>query len=85
MKYKGFIIEPHYCAGSDFTINKQGEVKARKPTAKDIEYYNILDPMEGMKKHCAEFTIKECKETIDNLLLVLNMNSNSPSDWAKLS
>ena len=84
MKYKGFIIEPYYSAGSDFTITAQGETKLRKPTSKDIEYYNILDPMEGMKKHCAEFTIKECKATIDSLLIVLNMKSNSPSDWAKL-
>lgn len=83
MKYKGFIIEPSYYVGSDFTI-KNGKVIPRKPTKKDIEYYNILDPMEGMKKYCAENTIQECKDEIDRLLLKLNMKSNSPSEWAKL-
>lgn len=84
MRYKGFVIEPYYSAASDFTINKQGVVEDRKPTSKDIEYYNILDPMEGMRKHCAEFTIKDCKATIDSLLLTLDMKSNSPNEWAKL-
>lgn len=83
MKYKGFVIEPSYFVGSDFTI-KHGKVISRKQTAKDIEYYNILDPMEDMKRYCAENTIQECKAEIDRLLLKLNMNSNSLSDWAKL-
>lgn len=83
MKYKGFIIEPSYYVGSDFTI-KNGKIISRKPTKKDIAYYNILDPMEDMKKYCAENTIQECKAEIDRLLLKLNMKSNSPSDWANL-
>lgn len=83
MKYKGFIIEPSYYVGSDFTI-KNGKILPRKPTKKDIEYYNVLDPMEDMKKYCAENTIQECKDEIDRLLKVLGMNSNSPKDWAKL-
>lgn len=83
MKYKGFIIEPSYCVGSDFTINN-GKTIPRKPTKKDIEYYNILDPMEDMKRYCAENTIRECKSEIDRLLKVLGMDSNSPKEWAKL-
>lgn len=83
MKYKGFIIEPSYYVGSDFTI-KNGKVISRKPTKKDIEYYNILDPMEGMKKYCAENTVTECKAEIDRLLQVLSMKSNTPREWAKL-
>lgn len=83
MKYKGFVIEPSYYVGSDFTI-KNGKVIPRKQTVKDIEYYNILDPMENMRKYCAENTIAECKSEIDRLLQVLNMKSNAPREWAKL-
>ena len=83
MKYKGFIIEPHYTVGSDFTI-KNGAVIPRKPTKNDVEYYNILDPVENMRKYCAEDTIAECKAEIDRLLQVLNMKSNAPSEWVKL-
>ena len=83
MKYKGFIIEPSYYIGSDFTI-KNDAVIPRKPTSKDIEYYNILDPMENMRKYCAENSIAECKAEIDRLLQVLNMKSNTPAEWAKL-
>ena len=84
MKYKGFVIEPSYYVGSDFTI-KNGEVIPRKPTKKDIEYYNILDPMENMRKYCAENTIQDCKAEIDQLLMILRMDSNSPKEWAKLN
>ena len=83
MKYRGFIIEPSYYVCSDFTI-ENGKIVPRKPTKKDIEYYNILDPMEDMKKYCAENTVKECKAEIDRLLQVLDMRSNAPSEWAKL-
>ena len=83
MKYKGFVIEPCYAVGSDFTI-KNGAVIPRKPTSKDIEYYNILDPMENMSKYCAENSIAECKAEIDRLLQALNMKSNAPAEWAKL-
>lgn len=83
MNYRGFIIQPHYSVGSDFTV-KNGQVIDRKPTKKDIEYYDILDPMEDMRKHCAESTLEECKETIDKLLKLLNMKSNLPCEWAKL-
>lgn len=85
MKYKGFIIEPSYYVGSDFTISKHGEIKPRKPTTKDIEYYNILDPMENMRRYCAEDTIRQCKKEIDRLLSVLNMKDNPPASWAKLN
>ena len=83
MKYKGFIIEASYSVGSDFII-KNGAVIPRIPTKKDVEYYNVLDPMENMRKYCAENTIVECKAEIDRLLRVLNMKSNTPSEWAKL-
>ncbi len=83
MRYRGFVIEPSYFVGSDFTL-KNGQVIPRKPTKNDVEYYNILDPMENMRKYCAENTIAECKAEIDRLLQVLNMKSNAPSEWAKL-
>lgn len=85
MRYKGFIIEPSYYVGSDFTIDNNGQIKTRKPTSKDIEYYNILDPMENMRRYCAEYTIQECKKEIDRLLNVLGMKDNSPAEWAKLN
>lgn len=83
MRYKGFVIEASYVVGSDFTI-KNGAVIPRTPTKNDVEYYNILDPMENMRKYCAENTIRECKTEIDRLLQILNMKSNTPSEWAKL-
>lgn len=83
MKYRGFVIVPHFAVGSDFNI-RNGVVIARKPTKKDIEYYDILDPIEDMRKHCSEGSVAECKAEVDRLLSVLNMNSNSPSEWAKL-
>lgn len=83
MKYRGFVIIAHYATGSDFDI-KNGQIVTRNPKKQDIEYYNILDPMENMRKHCAESTIVECKATIDALLLTLGMVSNSPKEWAKL-
>ena len=75
MKYKGFVIEPVYFAGSDFTI-KNGIVKPRKQTKKDIEYYNIIDPTEDEFRHGAEFTIAECKQRIDGLLSSLGWKRN---------
>ena len=76
MKYKGFIIEPVYFAGSDFTI-KNGIVKPRKQTKKDVEYYNIIDPFRGESyRHGAEFTIAECKQRIDALLSILGWTKN---------
>ena len=48
-------------------------------------YCNIrCKSLENMRKYCAEDTIAECKAEIDRLLLVLNMKSNAPSEWAKL-
>jgi len=83
MKYKGFEIIPVYHAGSDFNV-KNGVVKACKPKSADIAYYDIIDPIENNKKHCAEFTIKECKKTIDGLLKLLGMVDNTQKSWDKL-
>lgn len=76
MKYKGFVIEPSYLTGSDFKITKNGILKERKPTSKDIEYYVIYDPINNMNKWIVEFTIKECKQTIDEFLTKTGMRSN---------
>jgi len=85
MKFKGFVILPEYYVGSTFTVNENtGAVKNRKPTNKDIEYYVIYDPMEGMKRWIAEFTVQQCKTTILDFLHKVNMKDNNPSSWAKL-
>ena len=71
MKYKGFILEPVYYVGSTFTIDKANSARGRKPTSKDVEYWEIRDPDEGMSRHGAERTIKECKQRIDKLRALL--------------
>ena len=83
MKYRGFVIVPHFAVGSDFNI-RNGSIIARNPTKKDIERYDVLDPMENMRKHCSENSVIECKAEIDRLLSILNMKSNNPREWAKL-
>ena len=77
MKYKGFEIVADYFVGSDFTIDKHGKVKDRKPTSKDIACYIIYDPVENGKRWIAENTIKECKETIDSFLSRNGLKRNS--------
>ena len=62
MKYKGFVISPVYHIGSDFIVKSDGTIKDRKPTYKDIDYYQISDD-DG--DWVAENTINECKATID--------------------
>lgn len=84
MKYKGFVIEPYYSVGSQIREFASGVMVDRKPTQKDIEGYNILDPMENGNRWGAENTISECKETIDRLLEKMGMKSNLPKEWAKL-
>jgi len=84
MKYKGFIVSPVYYVTAGWNIDKNGVVYDKKKTAKDIEYYEILDPMENGKRYCAENSIAECKAEIDRLLTVLNMRDNTPASWAKM-
>ena len=84
MKYKGFIISPVYSICADWKLDKNNTVISKKKTSKDIEYYEILDPMENGKRYCAENSITECKAEIDRLLIVLNMKDNTPASWAKL-
>lgn len=84
MKYKGFIISPVYSICADWKLDKHNTVVPKKKTAKDIEYYEILDPMEDDKRYCAENSISECKAEIDRLLIVLNMKDNTPTSWPKL-
>lgn len=84
MKYRGFVLQPEYFIGSDYRVLADGRVVDRKPTRKDIEYYEILDPMENMDRHGAENTIAECKSRIDALLKVCGMESNSKECWDKI-
>lgn len=81
MKYKGFIISPVYAIGSDMRELACGRIVGRKPTSKDIEYYEILDPMEDMSRWIAEKTIPECKETIDSFLAKVGMKDNTKASW----
>lgn len=84
MKYKGFIISPVYSICADWDINKNGLIYSKRPKVKDIEYYEILDPMENGRRYCAENSIAECKAEIDRLLVILNMKDNTPASWVKL-
>ena len=95
MKFKGFVIVPVYSIDAHFRSNKSGDFMynyrefgtdpiPRRPTAKDIEYYEILDPMEDMSVFMACDTIAECKYEIKDILHKMNMKSNLPSEWDKL-
>lgn len=76
MDYKGFTINPVYSIAADWKLDKNGSVVSRKPTSKDVECYCIFDPIEN-KDWIKEFTIKECKETIDSFLTRNNLKKNS--------
>lgn len=84
IKFKGFVIQRVYCAGSDFHVTDDGQIKPRRPSKEDIDYYEILDPMEGMKRWIAEDTLENCKVTINRFLFDVGMKSNVPREWAKL-
>ena len=84
MKYRGFVLEPEYNCCAHFRLFEDGRVVDRKPTSKDIEWWNILDPMENMNRHEAEFDVHDCKKVIDSLLFKMGMESNLPKEWAKL-
>mgnify|MGYP003349282036 CR=1 FL=1 len=84
MKYKGFIIEPVYSVCADWRLTKDGQVVDRKPTASDIEYYEVIDPMDNDSRFFAENTIKECKAEIDRILKVIGMKDNTKESWDKL-
>lgn len=66
MRYKKYQINPIYFCGSDFTILKNGNIRTRKPTSKDIEYYEVLDPEEERVINVLD--VKEGKELIDKFI-----------------
>jgi hypothetical protein len=82
--YKGFSIVPVYHIGSTFTVHEDGRVTDRKPTAKDIAYYVVVDPIDYDKRWIAENTIEDCKNSIDQFLAKAGMEDNKPETWAKL-
>lgn len=92
MKYKGFIISPNYTGtvkivedGMVLDLDKNGTWKpVRKVGKQDIDFYDILDPMENDRRWISEATIAECKATIDAFLLKVGMKDNTPARWAKL-
>jgi hypothetical protein len=84
MRYKGFIIKRVYSVGSDFTVTSNNTIKNRRPKKEDIEYYEILDPMEDNNRWIAEDTVAECKESIDKFLKKVGMKDNLKSSWKKL-
>jgi len=81
MKYKGFIINPVYSICADWTLNKNNQVVSRKPKSSDIEYYEVIDPMDNDRRYFAENTITECKSEIDRILKVLGMKDNTKKSW----
>jgi hypothetical protein len=88
MRYKGFIIQPVYNSvmrdGKLWDMDKQGRDVWRNPRKSDIDYYEILDPMENDKRWVVEDSLIECKATIDAFLQKVGMKDNSPKSWAKL-
>jgi hypothetical protein len=82
MKYKGFVIKPVHewdCKPDPKSLSGQWkDVKGK------VIYYEILDPMEGGKRWMAGSTVEECKESIRDLLELMNMKDNSLASWEKL-
>ena len=76
MKYKGFIINPVYSLCADWRLDKHGSVVAKQVKSADIEYYEVLDPIEGGTRFFAENTITECKLEINRILFKLGMKTN---------
>jgi len=65
MKYRGRIIEKVYFVGSDLKELKDGRLIPKKQTNKDIDYYEIYDPIYqdgGLWMTCD--SIQECKDEI---------------------
>lgn len=81
MKYKGFIINPVYSLCADWRLDKHGSVVAKRVKSSDIEYYEVLDPIEGGKRFFAENTIDECKSEINRILVKLGMKDNTRKSW----
>lgn len=85
MRFKGFNIVPHYSVCADWKIAEStGGVVPKSKSSEDIEYYEILDPINNDNRWIAEFTISECKETINQWLMSVNMKDNSPKSWERL-
>lgn len=79
------MLEPSYYVGSTCRLTKEGRWVDRVPTKKDIEYWEIRDPMENMRRHGAETTLQECKDRVDDLLKEMGMKDNTPESWDKLT
>ena len=84
MRYRNHLIEPSYIVGSDIRTLKNGDIifgrnpsngqiQLRKPTRKDVEYYEIFDCMDTPDRFGdrvrvgAEFSIKSAKESVDRI------------------
>ena len=84
MKYKGFEIKAVRSLCADWKIDKHGQVVDRNPNKEDIEWYEILDPMEDNERWICCYTSKQCKEEIDKFLARVNMKDNKQASWDKI-
>ena len=82
MKYKGFIIESVPLL--DYKPDPESRSGQWKTVKVGIEYYQILDPMEGEERWIADSTIEKCKSHIDRFLKNSGMKDNKPESWLKL-
>lgn len=83
MKYRGFVIEKRPMTGADFDFNEHGQLIGRKVRPGEW-YFDVLDPIDGGRKFCTEFSMVQAKKAVDDLLVVLCMKDNTPKAWAKL-
>ena len=84
MLYKGFIIEPVYSVCADWKLTSDDRIISRKPKSSDIEYYQVIDPVDNYRRYFAEFTIRECKLEINRILKVIGLKNNKQESWDKL-
>jgi len=85
MNYRGFEIKPVYSLCADWKLDQHNRIVPRNPKPSDIEYYEVLDPMEGHRRQMAESTITQCKQEIDKLLDKLGMKDNTAKSWESLN
>ena len=85
MKYKGFVIAPVYSMCADWKLDKNGTVVPKRKLKSDIEYYEILDPMQDNKRWIAENSVFDCRYEIDIFLRSAGMKDNSQKSWDLLS
>lgn len=75
MRYRNHDITVVYHVGSNFKINRHGQVVNRKPRKEDIACYEVTQRSDGWEIGC-ELTIPKCKLLIDRFIQIEEMEKD---------